>query len=118
MHFAKSSISILKGSFENQDPTITSGERSIVGVFCLTPSGVQALVRGASLRKCVDFIELCEEELGLAECYILVPKQITEALPAVKFLSQCLDAEIIGPSNLKYLHEYDVLDWYICKCEL
>lgn len=84
----------------------------------MSPEGTQALVSSDSLRLCVDFVEICEEELGIAGCYILVPKKVNEAHRMVKFLSQCFDMSFADARDTLLLQGYDTLDWYVCKCEL
>lgn len=84
----------------------------------MSSEGTQALVSSDSLRLCVDFVEICEEDLGIAGCYILVPKNINEAQRMVKFLDQCFDMSFADAKDIQLLQGYDTLDWYVCKCEL
>lgn len=89
-----------------------------MGVFLMSTEGVQALVAKDSLRSCVDFVEMCEEKLGIAGCYILIPKRTVGAQQMIKFLGQCLDVSFAEAKGVELLRGYDTLDWFVCKCEL
>ncbi|KAF3985378.1 hypothetical protein FT663_05322 [Candidozyma haemuli var. vulneris] len=110
------SIRLLEGRIERRAPTES---KCPVGIFLLSPEGTQALVSGNLLRSCVDFIELCEEEWDITECYIMVPKQVSEAQPVVKFLNRSLDMAFVDErKSIPQLDGFDTLDWYVCKCDL
>lgn len=89
-----------------------------MGVFLMSTEGVETLVAQDSLRSCVDFVEMCEEKLGIAKCYILIRKRTNGAQQMIKFLSQCLDVSFAEAEGVELLRGYDTLDWFVCKCDI
>lgn len=94
-----------------------AGEDS-AGVFVMDAQGAHILVSNEAVRAIVNFLDVCEEVLGLETCYILVPKHVPQSKKLMKLLSQCFDLAFVDAKSVSALNTYDVLDWYTCVCEL